>query len=47
MRNRKIQNIANHALNLLNAWVAEFENMITVAADQVIVLTKRIGFFET
>lgn len=45
-RNRKIQNISHHTLYLLNTRITEFEYMITVPADEVIVLTEGIGFFK-
>jgi hypothetical protein len=47
VRDRKVQDIADHRLDLLDARIAEFKDVIAVAADEVVVLAEGIGLLET
>jgi hypothetical protein len=42
----KAQNITHHALDLLDARVAELQYFSTILTNQVVVLLKGIGFLE-
>jgi hypothetical protein len=41
----KVKHPANHALNLLYAWVAKFKNVFAVAAYQMVVLAVLVTLF--
>ena len=40
------QDVSHHGLYLLNAWIAEFKDMLAVLTNQMIVLTVSIRSFE-
>lgn len=41
----KVKHPSNHALNLLDARIAEFKDMLAIAADEMVVLPVLITFF--
>lgn len=43
----KFKNIAHHALYLLDSGVTEFQNMLAILANKMIVLLISVGLFKT
>jgi len=42
----ELENIPHHTLNLLDPWITEFKHMLTIFANEVVMLLVSIGFLE-
>jgi hypothetical protein len=44
--NAKVEEIPHHLLNFTHTGITKFQHTMTIHADQVIMLSKTVGFFE-